>query len=202
MADGFGPSPEDFTKWLQRHRLDIVGFRLVQSTRIPSLDEPCGRHFSFRQLIECGHTWERTRPDNSPKSPDTYNALLELATNILDPVIEYFGGIKLTYGFASPALTALIKRDIAPKVDQHSACEVGSRGGTICTRKGAAVDFLVEDEDMREVAQWIAANCQFDRLYLYGHDRPVHVSYGPDLSGEAYELFTVRGKKVPRKLKL
>jgi len=202
LTDGFGPNPEDFAKWLQRQRFDIVGYRFVRSTRIPSLDEPCGQHFTFRQLIECGPTWERTRLDNTPRSPDTYNALLELAVNVLDPVIDYYGGIKLTYGFASPALTAHINRGIAPRIDQHAACEVGIRGASICPRQGAAVDFLVEHEDMREVAKWIADNCRFDRLYLYGSDRPLHVSYGPDLSGEAFELNTFGGKRVPRKLKL
>ena len=153
--------------------------RLAPSTRIPSLDEPCGQNYTFRQLIECGETWERTRVDNTPKSPDTYNALFDLATNILDPVIDYFGGIKLTYGFASTALTNAIPGGIAPKLDQHAACEAGPRGSSICARKGAAVDLLVEYEDMRDVAQWIAAHCAFDRLYFYGNDRPIHVSYGP-----------------------
>ena len=55
---------------------------------------------------------------------------------------------------------------------------------------------------MREVATWIAANCHFDRLYFYGKDRPIHVSFGPELSGEAYELTTRGGRRVPCKLKL
>lgn len=202
MADEHGPSPAEFVKWMNGQRRAIADGRLVPSTRIPSLDEPCGQHYTFRQLIECGETWHRTRVDNVPQSADTYNALLELAKNILDPVIDYFGGIKLTYGFASPELTALIGRDIAPKLDQHAACETSSRGATICPRRGAAVDFLVEYEDMREVADWIAANCPFDRIYYYGNDRPLHVSYGPELSGEAYELTTREGRRVPRKLKL
>lgn len=202
MADGYGPEPAEFVRWLQHQRREVAGFRLIPSGRIPSLEEPCGQNFTFRQLVECGKTWERTRVNNTPRSADTYNALFELATNVLDPVIDYFGGIRLTYGFASPTLTALIKGGIAPKIDQHAACEVGSRSAAVCARKGAAVDFLVEYEDMRAVAKWITENCPFDRLYFYGNDRPIHVSYGPELLGEAYELNVKNGRRVPRKLKL
>jgi hypothetical protein len=35
---------------------------------------------------------------------------------------------------------------------------------------------------MLEVARWVAANTPFDRLYFYGPDRPIHVSYGPEQS--------------------
>ena len=202
MADGFGPDPAEFVRWLQQQRCEVVGLSLIPATRIPSLDEPCGRHFTFRQLIECGDTWERTRIDNTPQSAESYNALFQLATRVLDPVIDYFGGIKLTYGFASPALTRLITKDIAPKIDQHAACEHGRNGSPLCSRAGAAVDFLVEDEDMLEVARWIAVNCDFDRIYYYGKDRPLHVSWGPDNSREAYELTIKSGRRVPRRLAL
>ena len=124
MVDEFGPEPGEFVRWLQNQRRDIAGLSLVPSTRIPSLDEPCGQNYTFRQLIECGETWERTNVDNVPRSPDSYNALHALATAILDPVIDYFGGIKLTYGFASPTLTSAIPSGIAPKLDQHAACEI------------------------------------------------------------------------------
>jgi hypothetical protein len=65
-----------------------------------------------------------------------------------------------------------------------------------------AVDFLVEDEDMLEVARWIAANCDFDLIYYYGKDRPLHVTWGPDNSCEAYELTIKSGRRVPRPLAL
>jgi hypothetical protein len=139
--------------------------------------------------------------DNTPKSPDTYNALFELATNILDPVIDYFGGIKLTYGFASPALTRDIKGRIEPKLDQHASCELNARGTLVCSRLGAAVDFLVEYEDMYEVARWIAENCEFDRIYYYGKDRPLHVSAAPVQSRAVFELKATGTRHVPRRIK-
>ena len=33
-------------------------------------------------------------------------------------------------------------------------------------RGGASCDFIVDDEDMRQVADWIIANVPFDRLYF------------------------------------
>ena len=201
-AEGHGPDPGDFLAWLARQRREVSGLRLVPATNIPHLDEPCGQNYTFRQLIECGETWERIRIDNIPKAADTYNALAELARNVLDPVIDYFGGIKLTYGFASPALTRHIKSRIAPKLDQHAACELTARGTSMCDRSGAAVDFLVEYEDMREVARWIVANCGFDRLYFYGSERPIHVSVGPLQSGEVYGLRESGGRRIPYRLSL
>jgi hypothetical protein len=100
--------------------------------------------------------------------------------HVIDPVMDYFGGIQLTYGFCSPELAKHIKGSIDPKRDQHAAFEVNTRGNLICERQGAACDFIVPDENMLEVAQWIVANTPFDRLYFYGNAKPLHVSYGEE----------------------
>jgi len=166
------------------------------------LHEKCGHYLTYRQLIECGETWESLRIDNRPKSPDSYTALHDLAVNVLDPVIEYYGMIRLTYGFSASALGHHIKGRIAPKLDQHASHETNRLGTPICDRLGAAVDFLVEYEDMRDVANWLAGNTRFDRLYFYGPSRPVHVSYGPSNKGEIIELVeTTTGTRVPRRRK-
>jgi hypothetical protein len=81
--------------------------------------------------------------------------LYELAINILDPIIDYFGMIQLTYGFCSHDLGKHIKKRVAPKLDQHAAHELNTKKNLICPRLGAAVDFIVEDENMREVADWV-----------------------------------------------
>jgi DNA phosphorothioation-associated putative methyltransferase len=197
--DGYGPSPNVFDSWLTAQRYERDGFHLVPSKTIPELDELCGRTFTFRQLIHCGETWERTQLPNLPQEPETYNALVELAKNIIDPVVDYFGMINLTYGFCSPALAKNIPGRIAPVIDQHAGHEK-KRGGThVCLRLGAAIDFLVADEDMEGVANWIIANLPFDRLYFYGRDRPIHVSYGPEHSRAAYRMeVTKGGARIPR----
>lgn len=177
---GYGPPPAELEENLELRRYQVDGFRLIRSQTVPILDAPCGRYFKYRDLIECGETQARTGLANLPKEPDSYTALLELATNVLDPVIEYFGMVRLTYGFCSPGLAKHIKGRIAPKLDQHAAHELNRVGKPVCDRQGAAVDFLVEDEDILEVAKWIADNVPFDRMYLYGPDRPIHISYGPE----------------------
>jgi DNA phosphorothioation-associated putative methyltransferase len=198
----FGPTPDDLAEALESRRLGISGMRVSRSERIPELDQRCGANFTFRSFVECGETQARLGLRNIPLQPDTYNALYDLATCVLDPVIDYFGQIRLTYAFSSMGLSRQIARRIAPDLDQHAGCEVGPRGKMICAREGAACDFVVEDEDMREVADWIVENLPFDRLYYYGPTRPLHVSFGPQRSAAAYAMRpTSRGALVPAPLK-
>jgi DNA phosphorothioation-associated putative methyltransferase len=197
---GYGPKPDEFRETLANARWEMDGFKLVRSRSIPELDNLCGHYLTYRQLIECGETQKASSLNNCPKQPDSYTALYDLAIYILDPVIEYFGMIELTYGFCSHELGKLIKKRVAPKLDQHAAHEMNTKKNLICPRLGAAVDFIVEDENMREVAEWIAENIPFDRLYFYGENRPIHVSYGPEQKGEYIDMvITDTGRQVPRK---
>jgi DNA phosphorothioation-associated putative methyltransferase len=154
--------------------------QILDNAILPSLDDDCGRYLTYRSYIECGDTQKRTGLANRPKQVESYGALRELSLQVLDPVIAEYGLIKLTYGFSSPELSSEISARIAPKLDQHAACELNRHHNIICKRLGAAVDFIVEYESMLEVAQWIVINCAFDRLYYYGDDRPIHVSAGPE----------------------
>lgn len=193
-----GPSAERLSELLAASRVEVSGFALVPSTHVPNLDAPCGRHLTYRAFTECGETQQRTQLPNRPLAAATYNALHALAVQVLDPVIEYFGSIRLTYGFCSPALGKHISRRVAPRLDQHACHEVGERGRRICARDGAACDFIVDDEDMEEVAAWIAANVPFDRMYLYGSDKPLHVSHGPHRSRSIFRMKeTTAGALVP-----
>jgi hypothetical protein len=90
----------------------------------------------------------------------------------------------LTYGFCSRELAKHVPDRNAPALDQYASCELNTRGQPICKRLGAAVDFIVTDERMLEVAQWIVQHTPFDRLYFYGDERPLHVSCGPENSRE------------------
>jgi DNA phosphorothioation-associated putative methyltransferase len=195
---GYGPSPESFNQTLEEKRWMIDGFQLLRTNTIPDLNALCGRYLTYRDLIECGETQEKENIQNLPKNPDSYTALYELALNILDPVIEYFGMIKLTYGFCSTELAKHIPGRIAPKLDQHAAHEKKKSGEFICDRLGAAIDFIVENEDMLEVAEWVASNTRFDRLYYYGTTRPIHVSYSPNYSRTFVSMRPLpNGKTVP-----
>jgi DNA phosphorothioation-associated putative methyltransferase len=198
---GYGPEPGAFLATLSRHRWTVAGFDLVRSNTSPNLDDPCGQYLTFRQLIECGETQADTRLANLPKRPESYNALHDLAINILDPVIDYFGMIRLTYGFCSPELARKIPGRIDPARDQHAAHELNRHGRPLCERLGAAADFILEDESMLEVARWIVVNTPFDRLYFYGDDKPIHVSYGPNPARQVVRMVAGRsGRLIPRVL--
>lgn len=202
--DTYGPPEQELQAELSIRRLEVREFGLRGATSLPELDEPCGRHFKYRDLIECSETWQRTGMVNLPRNPETYNALHALATSVIDPLIDYFGMIRLTYGFCSPELAKAIPARIAPKLDQHAAHEHNRFGQHICDRLGAAVDFVVEDEDMVEVAKWIAENLVFDRLYLYGPDRPIHISYGPEMLQQVTIMAASKtaGRRIPRTMTL
>ncbi len=196
---GYGPPAETFWGTLRRARWTVEGYKLERSTDIPALAVACGERFTFRDLIECGDTWERTRINNCPLTADSYNALADLARLVLDPVVDYFGSIKLTYGFCSSALKRLIGSGIAPELDQHCAHEKTRTGRLICSREGAAVDLKVEDEDMADVVNWISINTPYDRIYFYGSHRPIHVSYGPNHSRQIVDMKTAaQNRRVPQ----
>lgn len=153
-------------------------------------DDEAGHHFSFRDFIECGTTWrenscEIQRIDNRPKQENSWLAIAQLATMVLDPIWNKYGKLSLTYGFCSQNLARLISKKpnvgIAPQVDQHAACELNTNGNAICRHLGAACDFFItgRETQMDEVALWIASNLEFDAMYYYGQDRPLHISWGP-----------------------
>jgi hypothetical protein len=172
-----------------------------ETKSIPDLNDPCGASFLYRDLILCGSTMAENNIDNMPMSPESFQSLRSLATEILDPVVDEFGPIKLTYGFCSNDLRKHIKKGNAPKLDQHCAHEVNQKGDPVCERLGAAADFIIPGEDMLSVAKWIIERTPVDRLYYYGPERPIHVSWGPDNNRVAYELWqSPNGKRVPRRL--
>jgi len=114
---------------------------------IYSLNDKASHHFTFRDLIECGDTALALKLFEEPKQAETWSALSQLATQILDPVVEQFGPITLTYGFCSPALARKIAKNrhphIAPSLDQHCSHEVNQNQKIICERRGAASDLLM-----------------------------------------------------------
>lgn len=144
------------------------------------------RYFNLTDLCQVGETWNRLAhqaqqsgepaPANLPQHVDTLDSLAGLASGILDRVVDRFGPLEITYGFASPALTRHIDGQICPKLDQHAASEHGQKGA-VCSRGGAAVDFRVVGVSSIEIARFITADLAWDRLYLYGDDRPLHVSW-------------------------
>ena len=150
-----------------------------------SLDDEAGKHFSFKDFIECGDTWKANPIDNRPVQESSWLAIAQLAKVVLDPVWDKYGKICLTHGFCSTNLAQLISKNpnprIAPQVDQHASCELNTKGNPICRHLGAACDFKImgKETQMDEAALWIASNLRFDSMYYYGRDRSLHISWGP-----------------------
>ena len=126
--------------------------------------ESCSHYFKYAHFINCGETQKSTKLENIPKDPRTIAAIRELATSILDPVVEQFGDIKLTYGFCSNELLQHIKKrsrpGIAPQLDQHAGYEVNSRNNPICKRPGFACDFYSVNTD--SLTHRFLNSCQMD----------------------------------------
>jgi hypothetical protein len=173
---------------------------------LPSLRDPCGIHFTYRDFVRCGETWQRLEREapgsvpNLPEQPETYAAMGELCEKVLDPVVWAFEQpVALTYAFASPELTRHIPARINPARDQHASHELNARGTPICSRLGFAVDFHIRGISTADVALFIADGTEFDRLYYYGEDRPLHVSIGPERKGQIVQMIAgPSGKVVPR----
>lgn len=181
------------------------------------LDAPCGRRLRFRDLIECGSTFlghaERYSAGrepvpllNLPQQEATWLALQALATEILDPVEEKFGPIRLTYGFCSPELERAIRRRaktegrtprICPDLDQHAGFEIrGQR--RVCERGGAAVDFDVPGVASDSLSEWMLKYTNLNRLYFFGPNRPVHVSWAAGAGRHACRMWqNPAGRWIP-----
>ena len=141
-----------------------------------NLNEPCSKYFKYIDFIEASDTQKRVNVDNTPKEAETFRSIENLAKEVLDPVVEEFGTVTITYGFCSHNLQKHIKKNVSPKLDQHAGSELNSKGNLICPREGFAVDFKIKNTQSSEVAKFIIRNTKFDGLYFYGNNRPLHVS--------------------------
>ena len=173
---------------------------MSEHSGLPDLDALAGQHLRYRDLVEAGETWARLRPDNRPRDPGSYAAMARLCRDVLDPVIDRFGPIRITYGHAGGSLTRAMPGGIYPSLDQHAGHERRRDGAWICGRLGQAVDFEVAGVPTSEVAAFIAGHLPFDRLYYYGRDRPLHVSAGPEECRETVVMRPVERRQIPRRL--
>ena len=94
------------------------------------------RNFTLQELIK-SDTAIRKGIDNNPNS-DQVEKLKALCENVLQPVRDQFGRVKVTSGFRSPELCVAIGSSLT---SQHSKAE--------------AVDFEVLGVDNAEVADWV-----------------------------------------------
>ena len=120
---------------------------------------------------------------NTPVTQESASALERLLLEILLPINRAIGKPDITYGFTSFSLKKYIQRfspnGTSPDLDQHSAFEKNSNDKQICSRGGAACDFLIEGVSSSDIVRYIVKNLNYDRIYYYGVDRPLHVSIHP-----------------------
>ena len=159
---------------------------MKQTAFTKSMKKLISRYFHLEDFLYCSETWKKSPVPNIPQREETVDAIISLARNILDPLADNFGKVELSYGFAGAILIKTIKARIAPKIDQHAGHEINSRGNRICQRDGFAVDLFVPNVKSLEVAKYIVKELPYDRLYYYGTDSPIHVSYGPEQKSENY----------------
>ena len=138
--------------------------------------------------------------DNTPKSGSSILALDGLIEHVLEPIRAHFGSLTITHGFTSLALINRVPRGVTRGLDQHCSHEINTRGNRICPRDGASADIYVGGIASGELAGYIYNHLPFDRMYLYGRDCPLHVSYSPQTAASQTVLMLVGagGKRIPR----
>jgi zinc D-Ala-D-Ala carboxypeptidase len=126
------------------------------------------RNFSLQELIK-SDTAIRKGIDNNPNS-DQIEKLKLLCENILQPVRDHFGRVKVTSGYRSVELCMAIGSSAN---SQHAKAE--------------AADFECNGNvDNAELADWIKNNLDYDQLILeyYTPGEPnsgwIHCSYIPE----------------------
>ena len=125
------------------------------------------RNFTLSELIK-SDTAIRMGINNNP-SAEQIEKLKALCENILQPVRDHFGRVKVTSGFRSEELCLAIKSSVN---SQHAKAE--------------ACDFECIGTDNAELADWIHKNLPYDQLILefYTPGEPnsgwIHCSYIPE----------------------
>ena len=105
------------------------------------------RNFTLQELIK-SDTAIRLDINNNPNSGQI-EKLKDLCENILQPVRDHFGRVKVTSGFRSEQLCIKIGSSVN---SQHARAE--------------AADFEVMGTDNAELADWINQNLDYDQLIL------------------------------------
>ena len=105
------------------------------------------REVSLKELL-FSETATRLAIPNEPTDQILFN-LKTLIHEVITPIVNHFGDIKITSGYRSPELCLKIGSSIG---SQHT--------------KGEAVDFIIPNISNQEVSFWIVQNLEFDQCIL------------------------------------
>jgi hypothetical protein len=168
---------------------------------------------SSTPILHCCDTWHALARSgrllqNRPEQAETSTAIEWLQSELLRPIEDEFGLVLLTYGFAGRELLEAVRAraaasgrspHIAPDLDQHAGYELDALGARICERDGIAVDLRIPGRASSVLRDWIVRRLGFDRIYFYGDERPLHLSWAPEPIGQVVEMLpTNGGRAVPR----
>ena len=136
------------------------------------------KNFSVEELTKTSH------PVNNTPNAEQLDALRDLCENVLQPIRDEFGPVKVNSGFRSADVNRLVG---------------GSATSDHC--KGMAADIEVQSVSNLELAAWIRNNLEFKQLILEFHNPSdpssgwVHVSYDRgNLKGEVLRAVKDGGK--------
>ncbi len=144
--------------------------------------------------------------ENTPSGNESETLICDLLQQLLIPIQDEFGYINITYGFTSATLNRYIQKNspsgTCPALDQHSAFEKNQNDNPICARGGLACDFTVEgfEDKMHIVTRYIVGNLNFDKLYYYASDRPIHLSISAAAERHLQIMnLSKNGRRIPGK---
>lgn len=156
----------------------------------------------LEHLCTCSDTYHKYSHliNPYPENSESVRSLQLLEIKILIPIISKFGSenFKLTYGFCSKDLKRFITREksrVCFEIDQHMSYEVNSKGNYFCRHLGAACDFRVMGLDSKKVISFLRS-LDFDSIYYYGSDRPIHISWSQTPRRKIWE-FTAQNTPKP-----
>ena len=168
----------------------------------------------LRLLCQCSDTWRAMKErgeelKNLPSEPLTWLAMTQLEAQLLAPLRDRFGELRVTYGFAGPELVSAVRRrareegrhpNISPATDQHAGHELTRSNQRICRRDGFAVDLICPAHPSTAVVKWLVDEAlAFDRIYVYDDARPFHLSWSAGTVGMVIEMRKQpSGRLVPR----
>lgn len=121
------------------------------------------KNFSLGEMIQ-SQTAIRKNIDNNPNGDQILN-LIDLCDNVLQPLRDAIGPIRISSGFRSQKLNVAIG---------------GAASSQHCALNGAAADIDMGEKNA-EVFEWLKSNVDFDQLIWEFGDQSnpswVHVSY-------------------------
>jgi hypothetical protein len=162
------------------------------------------KHPLVNQLVNWYREKHNISIDNYPKEVESISSTLDIIETVLLPVSKNFGDVRITYGFVSPELNRFIQKNSSPgtypSIDQHAASELNNANSHICKRHGLACDFIINgyEKKMDQVMLFIVNNLNFDKIYYYGNDKPLHVSVGNE-SERHLQIMNIsdKGRRIP-----